>query len=84
MYITYTSSRRTAQLGSLYLGLYERFPIEKEAGTGRQVDTSHTGGTVQPRAPLVYSMEYTALAGPLVTPARERERRNLPRIITQV
>ena len=51
MYIT--SGKRTVRLGLLQ-GLYERFRLGTLSGS-----SSHTGGTVQARAALVYSMVFT-------------------------
>ena len=53
-YIVYITLRKmTVWLGSLYIqGLYERFLIRNLT----RYSSSHTGGTVQARAALVYSM----------------------------
>ena len=47
-----TSRKRTVRLG-LLLGLYESFLIKSKSGS-----SSHTGGSVQGRAALLYSMYF--------------------------
>ena len=63
-----SSSRRTVRLGSLQ-GVYERFLIKKLKLN--QVDTSHTGRSVQGRAPVVALSLWVCPADPL--PLRSRK-----------